>query len=95
MSEGKFERPWLAELVDHARPGDRYCVTRLGRLGRSLKELLETVEELQKQGIYLIGLKNKINTASVVGKLVFHVFDAIAHLEHRLIFERTLEGVVG
>ena len=44
IASGKrFERPGLAELIDHARPGDRLCVIRLDRLGRSLKELLETV----------------------------------------------------
>ncbi len=93
MSGSKFERPGLAELVDHARPGDRLCVTRLDRLGRSLQELLKTVEDLKHQGIHLVSLEEKIDTDSAAGELVFHVFGAIAHFERRLIVERTLDGV--
>ena len=85
MSGGKFEHPGLAELVDHECPGDRLCVTKLDRLGRSLKELLETVEELQKQGIHLVSLEEKIDIDSVAGEMVFHVFGAVAHFERHLI----------
>ena len=52
-----FDRPGLAELIDHARPGDRLCVTRLDRLGRSLRELLETVDDLKSRGIHLVSLE--------------------------------------
>lgn len=83
----------LAELVDYARPGDRFCVTRLDRLGRSLKEHLETVEDLKEQGIHLVSLEEKIDTAPAAGELVFHVFGSIAQFERRLIVERTLDGV--
>ncbi len=93
MSGSKFDCPGLAELVDYARHGDRLCVTRLDRLGRSLKELLETVEDLQKLGIHLVSLEERIDTASAAGELVFHVFGAIAHFERRLIVECTLDGV--
>lgn len=93
MSGGKFDRPGLKELVDHARPGDRLCVTRLDRLGRSLKELLETAEDLKRRRIHLVSLEESIDTASAAGELVFHVFAALAHFERRLIVERTLEGV--
>ena len=51
------DRPGLAELIDHARPGDRLCVTRLDRLGRSLRELLETVDALKAQGIHFVSLE--------------------------------------
>ena len=54
ISGRRFERPALAELIDHARPGDRLCVTRLDRLGRSLKELLDTVESLKVSSIHLL-----------------------------------------
>ena len=58
VASGKrFERPGLAELIDHARPGDRLCVTRLDRLGRSLRELLETVDGLKTRGIHLVSLE--------------------------------------
>ena len=54
VSGKRFERPGLAELIDHARPGDRLCVIRLDRLGRSLRELLETVDGLKAHGIHLV-----------------------------------------
>ena len=58
VSGKRFERPGLAELIDHARPGDRLCVIRLDRLGRSLKELLETVDGLKAHGIHLVSLES-------------------------------------
>ncbi len=63
------------------------------RLGRSLKELLETIEDLKQRGIHLVSLEEKIDTASAAGELVFHVFGAIAHFERRLIAERTRDGI--
>ena len=93
VSGAAAERPELARLIDHARPGDSLCVTRLDRLGRSLAELLETVEELRSRGIHLVSLEERIDTSSAAGELVFHVFGAIAHFERRLISERTREGI--
>ena len=86
-------RPELARLIEQARAGDSLCVTRLDRLGRSLKELLETVEDLKGRGIHLSSLEERIDTSSAAGELVFHVFGAIAHFERRLISERTREGI--
>ena len=93
ISGKRFERPGLAELIDHARPGDRLCVTRLDRLGRSLRELLETVDALKARGIHLVSLEERLDTSSAAGELVFHVFGAIAHFERRLISERTRDGI--
>lgn len=93
ISGKRFERPGLAELIDHARRGDSLCVVRLDRLGRSLKELLETVDGLKAKGINLISLEEKLDTSSAAGELVFHVFGAIAHFERRLISERTRDGI--
>ena len=53
----RFDRPGLAELLDHARPGDRLCVTRLDRLGRSLRELLEIVANLEARGVHFVSLE--------------------------------------
>lgn len=88
-----FKRPGLEELVNYARPNDLLCVVRLDRLGRSLKELLETVEYLKSKKIGLMSLEEKIDTSSAAGELVFHVFGAIAHFERRLISERTKDGI--
>lgn len=93
ISGKTFERPGLNAFLDYARPGDTLAVTRLDRLGRSLKELLETVEDLNSREIGLISLEERIDTTSAAGELVFHVFGAIAHFERRLISERTKDGI--
>ena len=87
-----FQRPGLDALIAYARPNDLLCVVRLDRLGRSLKELLATVEHLKSKKIGLMSLEEKIDTSSAAGELVFHVFGAIAHFERRLISERTKDG---
>ena len=93
VSGERAKRPALAELIDHAQPGDSLCVNRLDRLGRSLKELLETVEDIKSRGIHLVSLEKRIDTTSAAGEPVFHVFGAIAHFERRLISERTRDGI--
>jgi len=92
-SGNRSDGPGLAELINHARPGDRLCVTRLDRLGRSLRELLETVDGLKARGNHLVSLEESLDTSSAAGELVFHVFGAIAHFERRLISERTRDGI--
>ncbi len=93
VSGKQFDRPGLSALIDHARSGDSLAIIRLDRLGRSLKELLETVENLKDQDIGLISLEERIDTTSAAGELIFHVFGAIAHFERRLISERTKDGI--
>ena len=66
-----FDRPGLEALIAYARPNDLLCVVRLDRLGRSLKELLETVEYLKECKIGLMSLEEKIDTSSAEGELVF------------------------
>ena len=80
-----FIRNGLENLIAYARPNDLLCVVRLDRLGRSLKELLETVETLKHHNIGLMSLEEKIDTSSAAGELIFHVFGAIAHFERRFI----------
>ena len=89
MSGKSMERPGLNELLDFARAGDTLALVRLDRLGRSLGELLSSVEMLHERGIALLSLEEKIDTSSAAGELIFHVFGAIAHFERRLISERT------
>ena len=93
ISGRTFDRPGLKALLDFARAGDALMVVRLDRLGRSLRELLEIVEQLKERGVALVSLEEKIDTASAAGELVFHVFGAIAQFERRLIAERTRDGV--
>ena len=94
VASGKsFDQPGLAALLDYARPGDLVCVVRLDRLGRSLRELLVTVEGFKARGLGFRSLEERLDTVSASGELVFHVFGAIAHFERRLIVERTRDGV--
>ncbi|KAB8333628.1 recombinase family protein [Scytonema tolypothrichoides VB-61278] len=93
ISGKSFQRSGLESMINYARKDDIICVVRLDRLGRSLKQLLETVERFKQQGIGLMSLEEKIDTSSAAGELVFHVFGAIAHFERRLIVERTKDGI--
>jgi DNA invertase Pin-like site-specific DNA recombinase len=93
ISGKTFERTGLADLFDHLRRGDTLAVVRLDRLGRSLRELLDVVEDLQKREVALLSLEEKLDTSSAAGELVFHVFGALAQFERRLIAERTRDGM--
>jgi len=86
-------RPGLTQALSHLRPGDTLVVWRLDRLGRSLPHLIETVKQLQEQGIGFRSLQEQINTTTSGGKLVFHVFGALAEFERDLIRERTHAGL--
>lgn len=92
-SGAKAARPGLAMALEVARQGDTLVVWRLDRLGRSLKDLIEMVERLENQGIGLRSLKESIDTASSGGRLVFHLFGALAEFERALIRERTRAGL--
>ena len=68
-------------------------MTRLDRLGRSLRELLDIVANLEARGVHFVSLEERLDTSSAARELVFHVFGAIAHFEQRLISERTRDGI--
>lgn len=87
------ERPELARLVDQARPGDTVVVWRLDRLGRSLRHLIDTVNELAERQVGFRSLTESIDTTTSGGKLVFHIFGALAEFERELIRERTQAGL--
>jgi DNA invertase Pin-like site-specific DNA recombinase len=92
-SGNRPDRPGLEEALTYARPGDTLVVWRLDRLGRSLKHLIETVTHLQETGIHFRSLQEQIDTGSSGGKLIFHVFGALAEFERDLIRERTNAGL--
>src|SRR5262244_785426 len=89
----KAERPGLTEALSHLREGDTLVVWRLDRLGRSLPHLIETVNALQKQGVAFQSITENIDTSNATGKLVFHIFGALAEFERNLIKERTMAGL--
>src|SRR5512135_2162697 len=93
-SGSRADRPGLDEALDFARPGDTLVVWRLDRLGRSLRHLIDAVATLAERGIGLKSLQEQIDTTTSGGKLVFHVFGALAEFERDVIRERTQAGLV-
>ena len=93
ISGAKAERPGLALALEVARAGDTLVVWRLDRLGRSLKDLIALAEGLDKRGVGLKSLKEALDTTSSGGRLVFHMFGALAEFERDLIRERTRAGL--
>jgi DNA invertase Pin-like site-specific DNA recombinase len=87
------DRPQLVEALAYTRPGDTLVVWRLDRLGRSLQHLIATVAELHERGIGFRSLTEQIDTTTSGGKLIFHVFGALAEFERDLIRERTHAGL--
>ena len=92
-SGAKDDRTGLAEAIAFLRPGDTLAVWKLDRLGRSLKHLIETVADLRERGIGFKSLTEQIDTTTPDGKLIFHVFGALAEFEREVIRERTQAGL--
>lgn len=92
-SGAKDERRGLAAAVEFARAGDVLTVWKLDRLGRSLKHLIETVNQLHEKGVGFASVQENIDTTTPGGKLIFHVFGALAEFERELIRERTNAGL--
>src|SRR5215212_11035550 len=84
VSGSVTDRPGLSLALSHLRTGDTLVVWRLDRLGRSLPHLIETVTELSQRGISFRSLTGQIDTTTSGGKLVFHVFGALAEFERDL-----------
>ena len=87
------DRPQLEECLADLREGDTLTVWRLDRLGRSLPDLVRVVGDLEKRGVGFESLSERIETVSAAGKLIFHVFAALAEFERNVIRERTQAGL--
>lgn len=94
VSGARADRTGLAALMSMLRAGDTVVIWRLDCLGRSLKNLIELVERLDAAKVGLRSLQENIDTTSSGGKLVFHLFGALAEFERNLIRERTQAGLV-
>ena len=92
-SGSKTNREGLKRILSFVRKGDTLVVWKLDRLGRSLRHLIIVVNRLINNGVFLISLQEKIDTNSPGGKLVFHVFGALAEFERDIIRERTIAGI--
>lgn len=86
-------RPGIVDVMRFLRPGDTLVVWRLDRLGRSLRDLIETISMLNERGTHFRSLQEQLDTSTSGGKLVFHVFGALAEFERDLIRERTQAGL--
>jgi DNA invertase Pin-like site-specific DNA recombinase len=93
MSGSSSNRPELKRIMDTLREGDTLVVWRLDRLGRSLKHLIELITELEERKVGFKSLMESIDTNTSGGKLIFHIFGALAEFERNLIRERTNAGL--
>lgn len=92
-SGAERDRPQLEAALDFMRSGDSLVVWKLDRLARSTRQLVETVEALERRGMGLKSVTQNVDTASAGGRLIFTVFSAIAEFEREIIRERTRAGL--
>ncbi len=94
ISGAKSDRPGLAKCIDTLQSGDVLVVWRLDRLGRSMRHLINLVEDLRSRGVGFRSLnEGAIDTTCASGELIFNIFSALAQFERRLIQERTKAGL--
>lgn len=89
----RADRAGLDNAMTHLRPGDTLVVWKLDRLGRSLQNLIQTIKLLQEKKIGFQSLQESIDTTTSGGKLIFHIFSALAEFERDVIRERTKAGL--
>lgn len=92
-SGAQRDRPQLMAALDYARKGDTIVVWKLDRLARSTKQLIETVELLEERGVGFRSLTENIDTTTSGGRLIFHIFAALAEFERAVIRERSAAGL--
>lgn len=92
-SGAKAERTGLEDALEYIREGDTLVVWKLDRLGRSLKQLIEVVNHIHERKIGFKSIQESIDTTTPGGKLIFHVFGALAEFEREVIRERTFAGL--
>jgi DNA invertase Pin-like site-specific DNA recombinase len=87
------ERPALKDMIEILRQGDSVVVWKLDRLGRSLRDLIDLVAEIQSKGADFISIKDSINTQTATGRFTFNIFASLAEFEREIIRERTMAGL--
>jgi DNA invertase Pin-like site-specific DNA recombinase len=90
----KAVRPQLNEALTWLRSGDVLVCTKLDRLARNMRELLTIMDNLTERNVDVVFIDQKIDTTQAGGRLIFHMFAALAEFERDLIRERTLAGLI-
>ena len=93
VSGSRSERPGLAKALEMLREGDTLVVWKLDRLGRSVKNLVGLVGDLNKQGVQFKSLTDVIDTGTPSGRFFFHIMASLAEMERELTIERTKAGL--
>jgi DNA invertase Pin-like site-specific DNA recombinase len=93
VSGAKAKRPGLDSLLEYVREGDIVVVWKLDRLGRSVQHLIELIQLLDEKKVGFQSIQENIDTTTSGGKLIFHMFSALAEFERDLIRERTQTGL--
>ena len=93
ISGTRKNRPGLEQLKSSLKSGDKVIVFRLDRLGRSLQDLLDLMNFFEDKGVAFVSIHESINTGTSTGKLIFHIFAALAEFERNLIRDRIMEGL--
>ncbi|MEH2055418.1 MAG: recombinase family protein [Nostoc sp.] len=93
VSGSRTERVGLNQAMDMLRKGDTLVVWKLDRLGRSVKQLVDMVQSLHKQGVQFRSLTDAIDTGTASGRFFFHVMASLAEMERELTIERTRAGL--
>lgn len=93
ISGTKANRPGLKRALKYLQAGDTLVVWKLDRLGRSVKDLVSLISELQARGAHFQSLTDSIDTSTPMGRFFFHIMSALAEMERELIVERTNAGL--
>lgn len=93
ISGTKDDRPQLAKALDYVRQGDTFVVWKLDRLGRSIRHLLATVDDLGSRGVQFRSIQEGLDTTTSAGRLLFTIVGAIGEFERSIIVERTHAGL--
>ncbi|HFK1476713.1 TPA: recombinase family protein [Bacillus paranthracis] len=92
-SGAKKDRKELQLLLSKLRKDDTLVVYKLDRLGRTMHQLVNLLQEFNKKGIHFVSIKDGIDTSTTMGRFLFHIFGAMAEMEREVINERVISGV--
>lgn len=89
----KKDRKELSQLLSKLRKGDKFVVYKLDRLGRTMHQLVNLLQEFNDKGIHFVSIKDGIDTSTTRGRFLFHIFGAMAEMEREVLNERVRSGV--